>query len=70
MKIFKDFPNSKPKNDLLSKVNFPADLKKLDLNELEILADELREFLLQFYRNILIKLTGYYFLYFTNNNFF
>ena len=46
MKIFKDFPNSKPKNNLLGKVNFPADLKKLDFNELEILADELREFLL------------------------
>ena len=46
MKIFKEFPKSKPKNDLLGKVNFPADLKKLDFKELEILADELREFLL------------------------
>ena len=43
MKIFKDFPNSKPKNDLLDKVNFPADLKKLDFNELEILADEFQK---------------------------
>ena len=46
MKIFKEFPSKKPKNILLDKVNMPADLKKLDLNELEILADELREFLL------------------------
>ena len=46
MKIFKKFPSNKPKNILLDKVNIPSDLKKLDLNELEILADELREFLL------------------------
>ena len=46
MKIFKDFPNSKPKNNLLDRVNLPADLKKLNLDELETLADELREFLL------------------------
>ncbi len=46
MKIFKKFPSKKPKNILLDKVNIPSDLKKLDLNELEILADELREFLL------------------------
>ena len=46
MKIFREFPNTKPKNDLLDRVNFPSDLKKLDINELEILADELREFLL------------------------
>ena len=46
MKIFKEFPKSKPKNTLLDNVDFPSDLKKLELNELEILADELREFLL------------------------
>ena len=46
MKIFKEFPNSKPKNNLLDRVNLPADLKKLNLDELETLADELREFLL------------------------
>ena len=46
MKIFKEFPKDKPKNILLDKVNLPADLKQLDLNELETLADELREFLL------------------------
>ena len=46
MKIFKEFPVSKPKNNLLDRVNFPSDLKKLDINKLEILADELREFLL------------------------
>ena len=46
MKIFKEFPKSKPKNNLLNRVNLPADLKKLNLDELETLADELREFLL------------------------
>ena len=46
MKIFKEFPKSKPKNNLLDRVNLPADLKKLNLDELESLADELREFLL------------------------
>ena len=46
MKIFKEFPKDKPENILLDKVNLPADLKQLDLNELETLADELREFLL------------------------
>ena len=46
MKIFKEFPKEKPVNILLDKVNLPADLKQFDLNELEILADELREFLL------------------------
>ena len=46
MKIFKEFPKNKPKSILLDKVNFPADLKQLNLSELEVLADELREFLL------------------------
>ena len=46
MKIFKEFPKNKPKSILLDKVNFPADLKQLSLSELEVLADELREFLL------------------------
>ena len=46
MKIFKEFPKNKPKSILLDKVNFPTDLKQLDLSELEVLADELREFLL------------------------
>ncbi|MDC3098284.1 1-deoxy-D-xylulose-5-phosphate synthase [Gammaproteobacteria bacterium] len=46
MKIFKEFPKKKPENILLDKVNLPPDLKQLDLNELETLADELREFLL------------------------
>ena len=46
MKIFKEFPNSKPKNNFLDRVNLPADLKRLNLDELETLADELREFLL------------------------
>ena len=46
MKIFKEFPKNKPKSILLDKVNFPADLKQLNFSELEVLADELREFLL------------------------
>ena len=46
MKIFKEFPKNKPKSILLDNVNFPADLKQLNLSELEVLADELREFLL------------------------
>ncbi|MEC7271862.1 MAG: 1-deoxy-D-xylulose-5-phosphate synthase [Pseudomonadota bacterium] len=46
MKIFKEFPKNKPRSILLDKVNFPADLKQLNLSELEVLADELREFLL------------------------
>ena len=41
MKIFKEFPKSKPKNNLLDRVNLPVDLKKLNLDELETLADEL-----------------------------
>ena len=31
MKIFKEFPKIKPKNNLLDKVNLPADLKQLNL---------------------------------------
>ena len=46
MKIFKEFPQTKPSNLLLDQVDFPSDLKKLDLDDLPLLADELREFLL------------------------
>jgi 1-deoxy-D-xylulose-5-phosphate synthase len=46
MKIFKEFPQTKPSNPLLDQVDFPSDLKKLDLDDLPLLADELREFLL------------------------
>jgi len=46
MKIYKEFPKDKPNNKLLDKVDFPSDLKKLDIEDLPMLADELREFLL------------------------
>ena len=46
MKIYKEFPKGKPTSRFLDKVDFPSDLKKLDIEDLPILADELREFLL------------------------
>ena len=46
MKIYKEFPKDKPDSKLLDKVDFPSDLKKLDIEDLPMLADELREFLL------------------------
>ena len=46
MKIYKEFPKDKPTSRFLDKVDFPSDLKKLDIEDLPILADELREFLL------------------------
>ena len=46
MKIFKNIPIEKPYTPLLDSVNYPSDLRSLSLNELETLANELREFLL------------------------
>ena len=46
MKIFKKIPNEKPSTPLLDKIEFPKDIKKFSNYELEILANELREFLL------------------------
>ena len=46
MKVFKDFPTERPKNHFLDKIESPEDLKKLTIEELKVLADELREFLL------------------------
>jgi 1-deoxy-D-xylulose-5-phosphate synthase len=46
MKIYKEFPKDKPTSRFLDKVDFPSDLKRLDIEDLPILADELREFLL------------------------
>ena len=46
MKIYKEFPIDKPDSKLLDKVDFPSDLKRLNIEDLPILADELREFLL------------------------
>ena len=46
MKIFKKIPNKEPSTPLLDKIEFPKDIKKFSNSELEILANELREFLL------------------------
>ena len=46
MKIFKKIPNKKPSTPLLDRIEFPKDIKKFSNSELEILANELREFLL------------------------
>ena len=46
MKIYKEFLKDKPTSRFLDKVDFPSDLKKLDIEDLPIFADELREFLL------------------------
>ena len=46
MKVFKDFPLERPKNLFLDRIESPEDLKKLTIEELKVLADELREFLL------------------------
>jgi len=32
MKIYKEFPKDKPDSKLLDKVNFPSDLKRLDIH--------------------------------------
>ena len=46
MKIFKKIPNKKPSTPLLDKIEFPKDIKEFSNSELEMLANELREFLL------------------------
>ena len=46
MKIFKKIPEERPNTPLLAKVSIPADLRSFSISELEILSDELREFLL------------------------
>ena len=46
MKIFKQIPVKKPSTPLLDTINFPADIRSFSTNELEILSDELRGFLL------------------------
>ena len=46
MKIFKKIPDKKPKTHLLDKINVPADYRSFSIQELELLSDELREFLL------------------------
>ena len=46
MKIFNKIPETKPKTPLLNKVSVPSDIRSFSVSELEILSDELREFLL------------------------
>ena len=46
MKIFKKIPENKPNTKLLDSINTPADFRSFSLQELEVLSNELREFLL------------------------
>jgi Deoxyxylulose-5-phosphate synthase len=46
LKIFKEIPTELPNTPLLDSVNYPSDLRSFSINELETLANELREFLL------------------------
>ena len=46
MKVFNKIPETKPKTPLLDKVSVPSDIRSFSVSELEILSDELREFLL------------------------
>jgi 1-deoxy-D-xylulose-5-phosphate synthase len=46
MKIFNKIPETMPKTPLLNKVSEPSDIRSFSVGELEILSDELREFLL------------------------
>ncbi len=46
MKIFKEIPVKIPATPLLDTIDFPSDIRSFSINELEVLANELREFLL------------------------
>ena len=46
MRIFTEIPDKKPSTPLLDKVDSPSDIRSFSINELQTLADELREFLL------------------------
>ena len=46
MRIFTEIPDKKPSTPLLDKVDDPSDIRSFSINELQTLADELREFLL------------------------
>ena len=46
MKIFEEIPTKEPSGEFLASVNFPADLRNLDLKDLPKFSDELREYLL------------------------
>ena len=46
MRIFTEIPTKKPSTPLLDRVENPSDIRSFSINELQTLADELREFLL------------------------
>ena len=46
MRIFTEIPDKKPSTPLLDRVDNPSDIRSFSINELQTLADELREFLL------------------------
>ena len=46
MRIFTEIPDKKPSTPLLDRVDSPSDIRSFSINELQTLADELREFLL------------------------
>ena len=46
MRIFTEIPDKKPITPLLDRVDSPSDIRSFSINELQTLADELREFLL------------------------
>jgi len=46
LRIFTEIPDKKPNTPLLDKVDGPSDIRSFSINELQTLADELREFLL------------------------
>ena len=46
MKIFDSIPNKEPTLEFLNGISSPEDLRKLDKNQMSLVADELREFLL------------------------
>jgi len=46
VKIFNKIPNEKPESKLLCNINTPSDFRSFSSQELELLADELREYLL------------------------
>ena len=46
MKIFEEIPTQEPSGEFLPSVNFPKDLRDLDLKDLPKFSDELREYLL------------------------
>jgi len=46
LRIFTEIPDKKPNTPLLDRVDNPSDIRSFSINELQTLADELREFLL------------------------